>query len=97
MAYTPNTLKLMTGGLSGSHNDKWIYDTTDANTVWRATGYISDAKARGMKQGDEVTIKTRASLPTGAVTNMYYTWVLVIDASGAADLVDGVEIPATNT
>jgi len=71
----------------------WGYSSTDAVTVVRVTGYISNAKDLGMHAGDVVlVIDNDASPVTGA-----WCWVSVINADGSADLSDGVTVTGTNT
>jgi len=53
-----------------------------------------------MKQGDEVQVKVRASLPLGAVSAMYIAWVKDVgtgtDLKGV-DITDGTVVDATDT
>lgn len=92
MAYVSNDLMLLDTGFAGK-GQKWVYDSTDAATVVRAAGYISDAKAKGMRVGDVVEQRDTA----GATVAHSYV-VLSIAADGSADLSDGTAAPAlTNT
>jgi len=71
----------------------WAMAGTDAVTVVRVTGYISNAKTLGMKKGDLVFYsKTDASPITCQIMI-----VSAINANGSADLSDGLAITATNT
>lgn len=56
MAYSTDLLHLQVGhGPSGIQN--WVYGpTTDSAATVRGAGYISDAKARGMRVNDIVTV-----------------------------------------
>ncbi len=94
MAYsTTNPPALVTQGIMNVSTAFWIYASTDAATVVRVTGYISNAKALGMKAGDIVfAIDTDASPLT-----MQVMIVSAITAAGAADLSDGTAVTGTNT
>ncbi len=71
----------------------WALSGTDAVTVVRVTGYISNAKTLGMKKGDLVFYtKTDASPITCQIMI-----VSAINANGSGDLSDGTAIGATNT
>lgn len=100
MAYVASGLKLLVGGLSNSSMNEWLLDTTDAIATVNTSNYISDGVTRGMAQGDLVTVRTRASLPAGAVTAVNYCWVKDVgtgsDTKGV-DLTDGLEVVATDT
>lgn len=93
MAYsTDNPPALMTQGLGGAGGAKWSYDSTDAATVVRVDGYITDAKDLGMKVGDTVEQFDSAG---GTVAHTYA--VVAIQADGSADLSDGTAIVVTDT
>jgi hypothetical protein len=69
----------------------WAYRSTDAATAVDATGYITNAKALGMRAGDLVRVTNTAT----NITTMHH--VMSITAAGAADLADGTTIgSATN-
>ena len=100
MAYDTTGFNLLIGGLSGTDNNIWVLNTTDAIATVNTSDYISDGVTRGAKQGDTVLVKTRASLPRGAVTAQH--WAFIIDSgtgSGSlgVDLTDGLAITATDT
>lgn len=100
MAYVASGLQLLSGGMSNTNNNMWVLNTTDAIATVNTSNYISDGVTRGMKQGDTVLVKVRASLPTGAVSAQY--WAFVIDVgtgsdSLGVDITDGQVIDATDT
>jgi hypothetical protein len=64
----------------------WAYRWTDAATAVDASGYITNAKALGMRVGDLVRVTNTS---TGIVTTHH---VVNITAAGAADLADGTTI-----
>lgn len=100
MAYDPDGLQLTVGGMSGTDNNIWTLNTTDAIATVNTSNYVSDGVTRGMKQGDIVYVKTRASLPRGAVSAVNMAFVLSVgegtDALGV-DLTDGLAVTATDT
>lgn len=59
MAYDTSQLRLVTAGLSQGRNRVWVLDTTDALTAAGvfASGYISDAVAKGVGYGDEIVVR----------------------------------------
>lgn len=71
----------------------WAYSSTDAATVVRVTGYISNGKTLGMKKGDIVFVTDTDANPIAATIHV----VTAINANGSADLSDGLAITATNT
>jgi hypothetical protein len=92
MAYaTTNPPALMVPRLGGGVAF-WHYNSADAATVVRVTGYISDGAALGMKVGDLVF---QTDLAAGAVGHVYM--VKSVTAGGSADLSDGTAIVATDT
>ena len=94
MAYDTSNLSLInSGGIGGVRQQIWNYESTDAITVVRVDGYITNAKLRGMKQGDIVYVRDTDSDPNLT----YITTVNAINANGSADLSDGVAITATDT
>lgn len=100
MAYDPKGLQLVQAGMSNTNNNKWDLNTTDAIATVNTSNYISDGVTRGVKQGDEVMVKVRASLPLGAVTAIYLCYVIDVgtgtDTKGV-DLTDGLQLTATDT
>jgi hypothetical protein len=94
MAYStsnpPQCIRQMIGGKFR----EWIYQSTDAASVVRVSGYITNAYKLGMQVGDTVkVVDTDASPITVQLMNV----VSVNTTTGAADLSDGVAITATNS
>lgn len=72
----------------------WIYKSTDAATVVRVTGYISDGYFRGMRAGDLLIMVDTDASPIA----MQLMIVTSVDSSGGSvDLSDGVAVTATDT
>lgn len=94
MAYsTSNPPALVDQSIGNQGRAVWILSGTDAVTVVRVTGYISNAAALGMKVGDVVNYTKTDASPIAIQTMI----VAAITAAGAADLSDGTAITATNT
>lgn len=93
MAYvTTNPPKLTVAGLAGNGNI-WVYKSTDAATTVDGTGYITNAKDLGMKQGDLVLVhQTNASPYTVTIHT-----VAAINADGSADLNNAASTSGTNS
>ena len=92
MAYlTSNPPRLMVQGL-GQSPAWWSYDSADAATVVRVTGYVTDAASLGMSVGDLVF---QSDSGAAAVAHIYTVVSVVV--GGAADLSDGVAIVVTDT
>jgi len=93
MAYaTSNPPNCVSQGIGGGRK-LWIYASTDAATVVRVTGYITNAQSLGMLAGDIVIqIDTDASPIASQIMIMS-----VINSNGSGDLSDGTAIVATNT
>lgn len=93
MAYStdapPALISQRVGGSTG--RAVWLYVSTDAATVVRADGYITDGDDLGMKVGD-VVIQTSDDASVG---HIYL--VASVTSGGAADLSDGTAITATDT
>ncbi len=72
----------------------WVYVTTDAMSTVRTAGYFP--KDIGLNLGDIIEVQVVNQLPNKtSVTGHYRTY---INAAGAAvDVVDGVQITATDT
>lgn len=89
---TSNPPRLETQSIAGSR--QWIYESTDDAATVRASGYITNGGALGMKAGDRVfVIDTDASPNDG-----YLMSVVSVNAStGAVDLTDGTELFGANT
>lgn len=96
MAYSTNTPPelIISGPLTGA-GKKWIYKSTDANTVVRVVGYITNARALGMQVGDVVEVHKTDASPYIVTSHV----VSAINATtGAADLSDlGATLGSTNT
>ena len=94
MAYDGTKLALLSQTIPGTDSFRlWVYRSTDAASVIRVTGYITDATARGMKLGDLVlAIDTDAS----PIAQQWFQ-INQIFANGSADLSDGIAITATDT
>ena len=92
MAYsTSNPPRMMVPGVGTETASWWSYYSTDAATVVRVTGYITDGDDLGMKVGDLVF----QSSSDATVAHIYT--VVSVAAGGAADLSDGTAIDATDT
>lgn len=97
------------GGAVGGN--MWVYDTVDATTDVDAAGYVSDAKAKGVRKGDLVLVRIwTTAVPVadselmaadGAgndLTAVGWHFVIGINATtGAADLANVLAITATNS
>lgn len=93
MAYSTSAppARFTTGDVGNKYPTLWIYDSTDALTAVRVTGYFTNAKSLGMKKGDVVLVTNQAT-PTAA-----FVPVIAINANGSADLSDGTALTVTNT
>lgn len=93
MAYSTSNPPALVFQTVGGTFREWVYRSTDAASVVRVAGYITNAEALGMKVGDSVrVIDTDASPVAQQIMN-----VVSISAAGAADLSDGVAVTATNS
>lgn len=93
MAYlTSNPPAMLTQRL-GSNGPAafWMYSSTDAATVVRVSGYITNGYDLGLVVGDLVF----QSSVDASVAHIYVVTAVVVD--GAADLSDGTAIVVTNT
>jgi hypothetical protein len=92
MAYsTDNPPAMITQRVGDNGGALWSYLSTDAATVVRADGYITNGDALGMKVGDIVI----QSSSDASVAHIYV--VNSVASGGAADLADGTAITATDT
>lgn len=97
MAYsTSSPPACIVPAISGTGPSVWTYDSTDAASVVRVTGYITNAGALGMKVGDIVFVTDTDASPrittTHIVASVSATW------PGAADLSDtGATAGSTNS
>jgi len=93
MAYaTTNPPVMMTQRVGDACGAFWHYNSTDAATVVRVAGYITDADDLGMKVGDLVF---QTDMAGGTVGHIYQ--VNSVTAGGACDLTYGTAIVATDT
>jgi hypothetical protein len=86
MAYSASGLTRMAGG--GGHN-LWFYDSTDAMTAVRASGYFNDA-AGMMNVGDAIFVLD-SDAPTMSVA------VVLSNTGSVVDISDGTAISVTDT
>ena len=92
MAYaTTNPPRCAVPAVGTDHPSIWLYTSTDAATVVRAAGYITNGDDLGLKVGD-VVIQSSSNASVG---HIYL--VNSVTAGGAADLSDGTAITATDT
>jgi hypothetical protein len=93
MAYsTSNPPALVSQLLGKAGGSVWIYDSADAATVVRVTGYITNGYDLGMKVGDIVDQIDSAG---ATVAHRYVVKSVAVD--GAADLSDGTAVVVTDT
>jgi len=94
MAYsTSNPPALIAQRVGADGGNLWWYTSTDAATVVRVTGYITNGDALGMKAGDMVLGVDSDASPIAL--QLYI--VTSVAAGGAADLSDGTAVTATDT
>ena len=93
MAYSTDNPPQLRDQLIAGERKAWHYESTDASTVVRVDGYITNAQDLGMTVGDQViSVDTDNTFLTTSHT------VAVINADGSADLTDGVPLTSvTNT
>lgn len=92
MAYsTSNPPRLAIAAVGTTSPNLWIYSSTDAATVVRVTGYISNGDDLGMQVGD-IVLQSSSDASVG-----HFYIVKSVAAGGVADLSDGVAIVATDT
>ena len=93
MAYsTSNPPALVSQLLGKAGGSVWIYDSADAATVVRVTGYITNGYDLGMKVGDIVD-----QIDSAGATVAYRYVVKSVAVDGAADLSDGTAVVVTDT
>lgn len=94
MAYsTSNPPVLISQGIGGGGNNVWVYRSTDAATVVRVSGYITNGSALGMVAGDILMAVDTDASPIA----LQLMIVTSVTAGGAADLSDGTAVTATDT
>lgn len=86
MAYSASGLSRMAGG--GGHS-LWFYDSTDAMTVVRVSGYFNDA-ASMLNVGDAIFVLD-SDAPTMSVA------VVLSNTGSVVDISDGTTISVTDT
>lgn len=86
----PALVNQMVGKNGGS---TWLYDSADAATTVRVTGYITNGEDLGMKVGDQVQQIDSA----GATVAHLYTVKSIHATNGSVDLTDGLAIPVTDS
>lgn len=93
MAYSTASPPMLLAQTVGGGKRVWIYASTDAATVVRVTGYVTNARSLGLQAGDIVAMIDTDASPIAA------QWMIVsaINSDGTGDLSDGVAITATNT
>ncbi len=98
MVYNSDFVSLWQSGLSGQRFQTHVYDTTDAITTVRASGYITDAEAKGIQVGDLIHVRQWTTTEFTAPLIAYQLMIVVsIAADGSADLSDGTPISVTDT
>ncbi len=95
MAYSTSSPPEMFAGPLAGTGKKWVYKSTDAASVVRVSGYITNAKDLGMLVGDVVEVHDTDASPYIVTTHV----VSAISATtGAADLSDiGATLGSTNS
>lgn len=79
MAYTGNTLSLITTAPIEGGWKEWTYVTSDSLATVKGAGYISDASNRGMEVGDFVNVINTS-------TPAYAIYAVTSISAGAATL-----------
>jgi hypothetical protein len=76
----------------------WALDGEDAHTAADAAGFVSDARARGMRVGDVVIYRQYSAVSTKAsLTNVTIHFLAAISTGGAGDLSNIASVTMTNT
>ena len=91
--YTPDNLNCILPSLDGTAPGIWSYKSTDAAAVVAANGYITDAKARGLRVDDIVYVYDTDAVPRTMTTHT----VMAINADGSADLSNAGATHGTNS
>jgi len=91
MAYStsnpPALVHQMVGKNGGS---TWVYDSADAATLVRVSGYFTDGYELGLRVGD--VIQQRDT--TGATVAHNYVVLSAVAATGVVDVSDGTATPS---
>lgn len=91
MAYSTSTPPVAVAqGLTG--RSIWFYETTDAATAVRVSGYITNGYALGMRKGDIVF-----ALDTDASPISMQAMIVTEATATTTDLSDGTVITGTDT
>lgn len=92
MAYSTANPPALQSQTIGNHGQGiWVLMGTDAPAVVRVNGYITNAKALGLKVGD-ILHYFQTSGPAFQAFR-----VMAINTNGSADLNDGTTVAVTNT
>jgi hypothetical protein len=92
MAYsTANPPQIVSQTIGGSHKE-WVYESTDAVTAVRVSGYFTNGWALGMRKGDIVRVTDTDASPIAVST-----CIVTSATSTAVDLSDGSAITATDS
>jgi len=100
MAYVPGELRLIVSTMGNNGSPQvWALDGEDAHTAADAAGFVSDARARGMRVGDMVIYRQYAAVSTKAsLTNVTLHFLAAINGTtGAGDLSNIASVTMTNT
>ena len=82
------------GNSQGAGGAQWVYKSTDAASVVRVAGYITNAAKLGMQVGDIVWVHDTDASPYTVTLHI----VSAINATtGAADLSDAASTASTNS
>ncbi len=96
MAYNPDGLSLVFGGLSGGGLNMWCYDSEDSQADVNTDNYITDADEKGMQEGDLILIRTwttwNSQYDRSGNTATNLAVVQAIGSDGTTDLTDGVSL-----
>lgn len=82
MAYSTSNPPMLVTRAIGGRGQEWKYESTDAATAVDANGYITNAKALGMKVNDVVRVTDTDATPPVTTNHT----VVAINANGSADL-----------
>ena len=96
MAYSTSTPpKLIVQAVGGTGPNLWTYQNTDADTVVRVSGYITNGGNLGMKAGDIVFYTDTDAVPIANF--MFNVTTVSATAPGAVDLSNATAVTATNS
>lgn len=94
MPYSTDNPPMLLAQTVGGQKRVWIYQSTDAATVVRVAGYITNGRALGMQAGDTLLMIDTDASP---IAQQWMVVSAINATTGAADLSDGVAITATNS